>query len=189
MTKKDINLFKIIILGESDVGKTSIINRFTKNEFNANNASTIGINYSNKEMIINNKNKITLKILDTAGQERYIALAKAYYRNVDVVLFVFSMNDIESFNKITEWMKAFKDNNNIEDNIPKYLVGNKNDLEINVKQSLIDEFMEENKIPFISTSAKENICINKLFEDIGKNIFTDYISKGVKTQKNIKNNI
>ena len=185
MAKEENQVFKIITLGESGVGKTSIINRFTKNEFYENISSTIGINFSNKEMIINNKHKIILRIIDTAGQERFRSLSKSYYKNVDVVLFVFSMNDKESFEKITEWMESFKENNNKGGDIPKYLVGNKNDLELKVEQNLIDEFIKEKKIPFISTSAKGNICINKLFEDIGKKIFEDYINKGVKTQKNI----
>ena len=186
MAKEEIEMFRIITLGDSGVGKTSIIERFINNKFNENNLSTVGINFSNKEMIINKKQKIMLRLMDTAGQEKFRALAKSYYRNTDVVLFVFSMNDKDSFDKINEWMESFKSNNSKYKDIPKYLVGNKNDLEIKVEQRLIDEFVKGKDIQFISTSAKENICIDKLFEDIGKRLFIDYIRKGKKTQTNIK---
>ena len=184
MDKKEVKIFNIITLGDSGVGKTSIINRYVKNKFDENISSSLGMNFSLKELNFNNKEKIILKLVDTAGQEKYRALAKSYFRNVQEVLYVFSMNDKETFDTIKYWMELFKDNNNRED-IPKYLVGTKNDLEIKVEQSLIDEFVKEKDMQFISTSAKANTCIDKLFEDIGKKLFIDYISKGEKKQINI----
>jgi len=185
MDKKEVKIFNIITLGDSGVGKTSIINRYVKNKFDDNISSSLGMNFSLKELNFNNKEKIILKLVDTAGQEKYRALAKSYFRNAQEVLYVFSMNDKETFDTIKYWMELFKDNNNRED-IPKYLVGTKNDLEIKVEQSLIDEFVKENKIPFISTSSKENNNIDELFEEIGKKLYIDYLKKGDKGQNNFE---
>ena len=185
MASRDgIKDFNIITLGDSGVGKTSIIKRFCENKFDDNNQSTIGINFSKKEMTFDKKDKIILKLLDTCGQEKYRSLAKTYYRNAHAALFVFSMNDKESFDKINVWMESF--NNNKGEDIPKYLVGTKNDLKVNIDQTLINEFSKKNNIPFISTSAKENKFINELFEEIGKNLYLNFVKKGVRKQKSIK---
>ena len=185
--KEEVKTFNIITLGDSGVWKTSIINRYVNNKFDNNNSSTIGIKFSYKEIKLNNKDKIILKLklVDTAGQEKYRALTKSYFKNVDVVLFVFSMNDKETFDTIKDWMVLFNNNNSKED-IPKYLVGNKSDLEINVGQSLIDEFAKENKLPYMSTSAKDNKNIDELFEEIGKKLYFDHLKKGDKGQTNLQ---
>ena len=183
--KKDLDVFKIITLGDSGVGKTSIIKRFCENKFDDNNQSTIGINFSKKEMTANKNDKIILKLLDTCGQEKYRSLAKSYYKNAHAALFLFSMNDEESFDTINYWIESFNNNNN-EENIPKYLVGTKNDLEIKVNNNLIDDFVRKNNIPFMSTSAKDNNNIDKLFEDIGKKIYLNFIKKGAQKQTTIK---
>ena len=144
------------------------------------------MNFSYKEIKFNNKDKIILKLVDTAGQEKYRALTKSYFKNVDVVLFVFGMNDKDTFDTIKDWMELFKSNNNKYEYIPKYLVGNKNDLEINVEQNLVDEFVKENKIPFMSTSAKTKNNIDELFEDIGKKLYFNYKQKGDIGQTNFE---
>ena len=184
-SKEPVKEFKIITLGDSGVGKTSIIKRFCENKFDDNNQSTIGINFSKKEMIANKNDKIILKLLDTCGQEKYRSLAKSYYKNAHAALFIFSMNDEESFDTINYWIESFNNNNNKE-NIPKYLVGTKNDLKINIDKTSIDEFSKKNNIPFISTSAKENKFINELFEKIGKELYLNFVKKGVGKQKRIK---
>ena len=136
-------------------------------------------------MTANKNDKIILKLLDTCGQEKYRSLAKSYYKNAHAALFLFSMNDEESFDTINYWIESFNNNNN-EENIPKYLVGTKIDLKINIDKTLIDEFSKANNIPFISTSAKENKFINELFEKIGKELYLNFVKKGVGKQKRIK---
>ena len=183
--KEQVKTFNIITLGDSGVGKTSIINRYVKKKLDDNNSSTLGINYSFKEIKFNNNDKIKLKLVDTAGQEKYKSLTKSYFKNVDVVLFVFNMNEKETFDNIKDWMELFNNNNSKED-IPKYLVGNKSDLEINVEQSLIDEFVKESKIPYMSISAKDNKNIDELFEKIWKKLYFDYQQKGDKGQTDLE---
>ena len=186
MDKKQIKTFNVITLGDSGVGKTSIINSYVKNEFDNNISSTIGMNFSYKEIKFNNKDKIILKLVDTAGQEKYRALTKSYFKNVDAVLFVFSLDDKETLETIKYWMELFKTNSNKNDeDVPKYLVGNKNDLETDVKQTLIDDFVRENKIPYLSTSAKIKNNIDELFGEIGTKLYIDFVKKGNKGQKAI----
>jgi small GTP-binding protein len=174
MDKEEIKTFSIITLGECGVGKTAIIKRFVDDKFE-DYESTTGVNYSYKEMLINKKDKIILRLVDTTGQEKFRALTKSYFKNADAVLFVFSLDNKDTFYTITDWMELFNNNNNREEFIPKYLVGTKNDLKINVEQNLIDKFVQKYNIPFKSTSAKENKCIDELFEEIGKKLYLDYL--------------
>ena len=181
MFKKDIITFNIILLGDSGVVKDSIIKMFNKKEFN--NIAPVGVSFSFKEMIVNKKDKIILKLVDTTWQEKYRAITKTLYKKADAVLFVFSMNDKDSFDSINERMEDFKNNNNKED-VPKYLIGNNKDYGIYVEQSLIDEFTQKNNIPFISVSSKEKKAIDKLLEEIGKKLYLNYINRGRKKQIN-----
>ena len=186
MDKTEIKTFNIITLGDCGVGKTSIINRFINNAFDENISSTVGIHFSKKEMFLSKNDKIILKLVDTTGQEKFRALTRSYFKNAEAVLFVFSMNDKNTFESIIDWIMLFKENNCKEKTIPKYLVGNKNDLEIKVEQNLIDKLVKDINIPFMSISAKDNKFIDKLFEEVGKELYLDYIKKGNQQQNNIK---
>ena len=158
--------FKIITLGNPGVGKTSIIQRYLRNIFDDNSMSTVGIQFSYKEVKLDNNESINLKLIDTGGQERYRAMSKSYFRNTDGVLFVFSLNNSDSFKEITEWIKMFNENNNGKDNIPRYLVGNKCDLQKEIEQEKIDAIAKSYNLKYYETSAKANVEIDKLFEDI-----------------------
>ena len=170
--KEEEIIFKIITLGDSGVGKTSIINRYIKGKFSDNITSNLGVNFSYKNLTFNKTQKIMLKLYDTCGQEKYRALVKSYYKNADGVLFIFGLDDKESFDNIKDWMERFNEECKIE-NIPKVLVGNKCDLEIDkeLDENLIKEFAKENKIEYIKASAKDDKNINALFEELGKMIY------------------
>ena len=158
--------FTIITLGDTGVGKTSIFNRYAFNKFDENSLSTIGMSFAVKEVKIKKGEKIRLKLIDTSGQEKYRSLSKSYYKNADGVLFVFALNDIDSFEHITSWMEQFKENANKID-IPMFLVGNKNDLKNEVEENLINDLLEKNKdLQYVSTSAKDNKNINELFDQM-----------------------
>ena len=162
--------FRIITLGDSFVGKTSIIKTLANNNFNSETFSTIGINYHIKEFTMDDNHKIGLKVIDTCGQEKYRSLSKSYFKNVDAVLFVFSLIDKESFDNIKYWIELYNTNSSTIMS-PKYLVGNKNDLEKSIDQKLIEEFSNKNDMPFISTSAKNNDSIQRLFEEIAQKLY------------------
>ena len=176
---------RIIVLGDSGVGKTSIFHRYTQDKFDDNSISTIGLSFSKKNYLLNNGENVVLKLVDTGGQEKYRAITRSYYKNADGVLFVFAHNDIESYNHIKEWINQFNENSN-KTEIPKLLLGNKNDLpKFNENEESFNDFCKENNIlKYISTSAKDNINIKETFREMVNNIYPNI--KELKKQQNVK---
>jgi small GTP-binding protein len=176
MSKKDEKEFtssmKVITLGTCGVGKSCILSRYNDNTFYDNIISTIGLNVILKEIKLKNGKNIILKLIDTAGQEKYKALSKSYFKNADAVLFIFSINNEKSFEEVKSWIDLFNENYNGRANIPQYIVGNKLDLGRKVSKDLVNEFINENKkYKYFETSAKENIGIKELFEDLAENLY------------------
>jgi len=170
--KENEDIMKVITLGEGGVGKTSIIRRYIDNEFDENVLSTIGLNFSFKNIELKDGNTIKLKLIDTAGQEKYRALAKSYFKNIDAVLFIFALDNQESFDNIKNWINLYNDNHNGKADIPKYLIGNKSDQEKEVEDDLIEKFKIEYKdYKYYETSAKINEGIEKLFQDLGEDLY------------------
>ena len=137
-------------------------------------------------MIVNKKDKIKLKLIDTCGQEKYRSLTKSYIKNADAVLFVFSKNDKESFYSITEWIKLL-DENICKKNIIKYLVGNNIELKPEIEDNLIDKFAKENNMPYMKISGNKKINIDNLFEDLGKKLYLKYINSKISSIKLLGN--
>ena len=176
--KENADTMRVITLGESGVGKTSIIRRYIHNIFDENNLSTIGLNFSFKEVKLKNGKSINIKLIDTAGQEKYKALAKSYFKNVDAVLFVFSLNNQDSFDNMKNWINLFNDNHNGKEGIPKYLIGNKADEKREVQKNMVDEFLSKNKYKYFETSAKDNNGIDELFQELSEDLYTILVETG-----------
>ena len=158
-------LYKILLLGDSDVGKSSLMIRFTDNFFEENNVSTIGIVSKRKKIKINNR-KINLDIYDTSGQERYHSIAKNYIYNSNGIIFVFDLNKEKTFKSITNWLTTCDD---IIKDYPKILVGNKLDLEDReIDAKIAEELCEKHKMKYYETSAKKDINVNKIFYEIAR---------------------
>ena len=182
--KENEDVMKVITLGESEVGKTSIIRRYIHNIFDESILSTIGLNFSYKEVKLKNGKNLKIKLIDTAGQEKYKALAKSYFKNVDGVLFVFALNKKDSFDNIINWINLFKDNHNGKEGIPMYLIGNKSDQEREVQKDVIDDFISKNNYKYFETSAKENIGIDELFQELSEDLYKILIETGGKKSQN-----
>jgi small GTP-binding protein len=168
------NVFKILIIGDSNVGKSSLLIRFSDNEYYNNYITTIGLDFRTKKININNK-IIRLEIWDAAGQERFRALTKLYYRNCCGVLLVFDITDEKSFINIKNWINEF--NKHCENpNVSKILIGNKCDLisEKKVSYEEIDKLCLIYNLNYIETSAKENINVELSFNQLGKEIEKNY---------------
>ena len=178
MKKKDENniiIFRVILIGDKSVGKTSIIKRFVFNAFDENMIGTYGMDLTIYNITLKNKKTIQLQIVDTAGQERFRSLGKGYFKNADGVLFVFAHNSQDSFDNITSWIKIFEQSNTKRLNIPRYLIGNKNDLESEIDKANIDSFLKRNdNFTYKSTSAKNDSNeIKELFEEIAERLYEE----------------
>ena len=182
--EKNIEEFKIITLGNTGVGKTSIIQRFVSDEFNPDQISTFGTSFTFRVLKISNKN-IKLTLIDTGGQERFRSLSINYFRHADVVLFVFDLHEKESFDCIQYWIDLFNENDDGKKIKLKYLIGNKCDLEQNVNQELIDEIVNKNGILYMSTSARTKSQIDEMFLYIAGELY-EYTEKSEKNKKGKK---
>ena len=180
--------FKLITLGDSGVGKTSILKRFVNQKFDEDMISTIGFGFSSKQITLKNGSKIKLKLVDTAGQENFRSLNNSYLKNAEGIFFIFSHNSRKSFENITYWIDSIKENiqeiNNFK-NFPAFLIGNKSDLEHKINDEEIEDFSKENNFSgYIETSAKENINIDKIFQEMGETLIKIYGYK--KNKGNVK---
>ena len=158
--------YKLLLLGQSSVGKTSIILRYIENSFEESNISTCGIDLKCKYVQCDDK-KIRLDLWDTAGQERFPSLMKNYFRAAHGFVLVYDITNKESFDKLQGWIKDIKET--IEDvNSFKFaVIGNKKDCEKDrqVDYQILKEFAETNNFVFSETSAKTGEGIDKLFDD------------------------
>ena len=181
----DVLEYKIILIGDSCVGKTAILRRYIYNIYEETTISTLGISFAFKEVTLKNKIKIKLKLVDTAGQERFTSLASSYFKNANGVLFVFDFSNLKTFQDIEHWINIFEESNNRKDKVIKYLIGNKYDLEDKkIDQEMIDDFLKTNNYNFKKTSAKDNINIDELFQEMSEKLY-DFQSNKEKKQQNI----
>ena len=178
-------LFKVLLLGDSDVGKSSLILRYTEETFNSKLVNSIGVDFKMKKKEIDGK-IIKVQIWDTAGHERFRSITYSYYRGANAIIIVFDLSDKKSFISITEWLKQIE--KHAKENVFKFLVGNKSDLidERKVTYEEAKQYADEHDLPYIETSAKEGININELFDSSIKTFLS--MSKSFGGEKNIKLN-
>merc|ERR1719440_2546576 len=148
-------LFKVVLIGDSGVGKSNLLSRFTRNEFCLESKSTIGVEFATRSLPIDGKT-IKAQIWDTAGQERYRAITSAYYRGAVGALLVYDITKTVTFENVERWLKELRDH--ADSNIVIMLVGNKSDLK-NIRGVETDEamsFAEQHNLAFIETSALDS---------------------------------
>jgi len=172
MAKKYDHLVKLMLIGDSGVGKTAILVRFVDNEFTPSFMTTIGIDFKIKTINVNNK-KVKMQIWDTAGQERFHTITKPYYRGAMGIVMVFAVDDQQSFLNIRTWLQNIEDN--AQDGVHTLVLANKCDIapeERDVSKDDIINFSEENNIAVFETSAKTNKGIDEAFKKIACEIIT-----------------
>ena len=166
--------FKLVLLGESAVGKSSIVHRFVKNTFDNMRESTIGAAFLTQSITLpENNTTVKFEIWDTAGQERYKSLAPMYYRNANAALCVYDITSRSSFTKAQEWIKELK--KQAPEGIVICLVGNKADLEENrevdereVSQYINELNQEDNKVVAAECSAKSGDGVVDIFTKVAR---------------------
>ena len=176
-------LFKILLIGDSGVGKSCVLLKYVDDIYTESYISTIGVDFKIKTVNMGNRT-VKLQIWDTAGQERFRTITSSYYRGAHGIVIAFDLTDRESFNHIKIWM----------DEVEKYatndpyviLMGTKCDLEkkIVVDPASIKEFIKSNNIEYIQTSSKNNIGISELFDKL-----CGELDKKIELSDQKKNNI
>ena len=159
--------FKVVLVGESGVGKTSIITQFIDQEFQADQQSTTGGTFSTKTVICDNGRTLKFEIWDTAGQERYRALAKMFYKDANAAVLVYDVTRQASFDELKSyWAEQVKDNAPAD--IILAIAGNKDDLEAEVDETNAREYAKELGAIYANTTATTSQSINALFIEIAK---------------------
>ncbi|OWM73333.1 ras-related protein Rab11D [Punica granatum] len=163
-------LFKLVLIGDSGVGKSNLLSRFTKNEFNLESKSTIGVEFATKSLSIDGR-VIKAQIWDTAGQERYRAITSAYYRGAVGALLVYDVTRRATFENAARWLKELRDHT--DPNIVVMLIGNKSDLRHLVAVPTEDgkSFAENESLYFMETSALEATNVEEAFAEILTQIY------------------
>ena len=161
--------FKVVLVGETGVGKTSIISQFIDQVFEEELQTSTGGSFSSKEIFFDNGKSLKLEIWDTAGQERYRSLTKIFYKNSSCAILVYDITKKQTFDELKNyWIGQIKES--APKDIMLAIVGNKEDLldKEQVDENEARDFAKENNALFFSTSAKNSDAINQLFIDIGK---------------------
>ena len=164
-----IESFKVVLVGESGVGKTSIITQFIEQTFQEDIQSTTGGTFSTKSVVCDGGKVLKFEIWDTAGQEKYRSLTTMFYKDANAAVMVYDVTRADSFEEIKNyWSNQIKDNS--PENIILAIAANKSDL---IEQETVDEgearnFAKELNAIFVTTSAKSSEGINSLFEEIAK---------------------
>ena len=192
-TKNYDKSIKIILLGDSNVGKTSIVHCLSHDKYDNYQKKALGLEHYNYVLKINNF-IIRMQIWDTAGQEKFDSITTNYYKNTDVAVFVYSINDMNSFNKVEQWETQINDKGNIineqvdiNKKMIKVLIGNKKDLESDRQvsyeqgQKLSDDkkfkIFREISCKLEGENGKDNFeSIKNLFDEIGKKVYLDVIN-------------
>ena len=166
-------IFKLILIGDSGVGKSCILQRYMKNTFEESYKCTIGVDFLMKSIIINGQT-VKLQLWDTAGQEKYKSMVSSYYRGANVALIVFDLTNRKSFDNLPLWIENFYKNGPEQKNI--ILIGNKNDLadQRQVSQEEAEAFSETNNMMYFETSAKEGNNIDYVFNYAAEKLLEFY---------------
>ncbi|XP_048138102.1 ras-related protein Rab11D [Rhodamnia argentea] len=176
-------LFKLVLIGDSGVGKSNLLSRFTRNEFNLESKSTIGVEFATKSLNLDGK-VVKAQIWDTAGQERYRAITSAYYRGAVGALLVYDVTRHATFENVGRWLRELRDHT--DPNIVVMLIGNKSDLRHLVAVPLEDgkSFAENESLYFMETSALDATNVEAAFAEVLSQIYRIVSKKAVEAGDN-----
>lgn len=175
-------LFKIVLIGDSGVGKSNILSRFTRNEFCLDSKSTIGVEFATRTLQVEGKT-VKAQIWDTAGQERYRAITSAYYRGAVGALLVYDITKRQTFDNVRRWLRELRDH--ADSNIVIMLAGNKSDLNHlrSVSAEDAQTLAEKEGLSFLETSALEASNVEKAFQTILLDIYQIISKKALTAQE------
>lgn len=168
------NILKVIILGDSGVGKTSLMHRYVNDKYSQQYKATIGADFLTKEVIVNDDKVATMQVWDTAGQERFQSLGVAFYRGADCCVLVYDVTNGKSFDNVKSWRDEFLVHANVSspETFPFVILANKVDVEESKKvvssRSAQELAKSLGNVPLFFTSAKDSINVQDAFEEIAR---------------------
>jgi small GTP-binding protein len=170
------HLFKLLLIGDSGVGKSCLLLRFADDTYTESYISTIGVDFKIRTLELEGKT-IKLQIWDTAGQERFRTITSSYYRGAHGIIIVYDVTDMESFNNVKSWLSEI--DKYAADNVNKLLVGNKCDLVVKktVDYNTAKDFADSLGIPFLETSAKNATNVEEAFTRMASDIKRRVVSQ------------
>ncbi|KAG0195332.1 Ras- protein Rab-11A, partial [Mortierella sp. GBA30] len=173
-----------VLIGDTLVGKSNLVSRFTRNEFNREARSTIGVEFTSRDIQVDNRT-IRAQIWDTAGQERYRAITSAYYRGAVGALLVYDIAKYETYRNVGRWLQELRDH--ADTNIVIMLVGNKCDLRHlrAVPTEEAKQFAAENGLSFIETSALDSSNVELSFQRIVTEIYCIVCRKALERSEDV----
>ena len=182
-------VYKVLLLGDTTVGKTCFLTKYTDKTFQEGHISTIGLDYRLKSMVLKSGKNIKLQIWDTAGQDRFRAITKNYYKGANGIILIYDVTSQKTFDNVKNWVTQIREE--ASKDVIVYLCGNKIDKKefrvINNEDGV--KMAQEFGFPFHETSAKEGININETFEDLVEKIDSVYSKLDIKIKKTKKNKI
>ncbi|KAG5586501.1 hypothetical protein H5410_046935 [Solanum commersonii] len=176
MEEEQEYLFKIVVIGDSAVGKSNLLSRFARDEFDHNSKATIGVEFQTQVVEVDGK-EIKAQVWDTAGQERFRAVTSAYYRGAVGALIVYDITRSTTFDNIKRWLDEL--NTHCDTTVARMLVGNKCDLE-NIRDVSVEDgknLAEEEGLFFIETSALDSTNVKTAFEIVIREIYKNLSRK------------
>ena len=178
-------IFKIILIGSSSVGKSSILQRYIQKVFNESYSCTIGVDFFMKSIDVGEKS-IKLQLWDTAGTEKFRSITTGYYRGANAAFVVFDLTSKQTFDCLNEWIENYYKYSNPDYEKNVVLIGNKSDLvnKREVSEEEIEKFAKDNNIMYFETSAKDGKNIDEFFYFIAEKLVKQYENKENEEEKN-----
>ena len=167
------HVYKILLLGDSSVGKTCFLKRYTDNTFQDAYLSTIGFDFKFKDVILKSGKKVRVQLWDTAGQERFRTIAKSYYKGAHGIILIYDVSNQKTFDNMKKWLTQIKEE--APSKICILLIANKIDLEERVVSKEEGEALAKSyNLNIFESSAKDNINVDEAFQDVIESIVKSY---------------
>ena len=165
-------VYKVLLLGDSTVGKTCFLMKYTDKTFQDVHMSTIGLDYRLKTMTLKSGKTVKLQIWDTAGQDRFRAITKNYYKGANGIILIYDVTNKQTYDNVSNWISQIQEE--VSKDVIIYIAGNKIDMEEErkVKTEEGQKIADEHGFPFVETSAKDGTNINETFENLVEKIDT-----------------
>ena len=181
-------VYKVLLLGDSSVGKTCFLLRYCDKSFQDAHLSTIGLDYRLKTLTLKNKKSIKLQIWDTAGEDRFRAITKNYYKGANGIILIYDVTNLQTYENVKNWITQIREEAN--PNVIIYLAGNKIDIPEDsraVKTSDGLKIADEYQLPFKETSAKDGMNVNEIFQELVEKI--DEVFSKIEQPKDPRNKL